>query len=287
MTANKKSIIPEGKRKKAFVYYLALWGCVSTGIVYSAVGVIAILSFLKLKKGGADEASLFAYLDQYLVGKILVWIIMLGMVSYIIWRIIETIRDPYGYGRQLKGIVKRTVTALSSFADAFIAHSTLMVLLDKGGMVKTGLPTAQREMADNMLQESWGQPLLMTVGIITAITAIVQLGYVISRTYMERLNIDHLVRWKRKAIHVLAWAGHCARGTILGIIGFFIIKAAVTENAEVIVNTDKAFDFLGDDIGHFSFIAIAIATICYGIFMFAFGLYYDTDKDLDIGRRHK
>ena len=200
MTGNKKSTIPESKREKAFVYYLALWGCISTGIVYSAIGIIAILSFLKLKQGGADEASLFAYLDQYLAGKILVWIIMLGMVSYIIWRIIETIRDPYGYGRQLKGIIKRTVTALSGLADVFIAHSTVMVLLGKGGMVKTGQPTAQREMADNMLQESWGQPILLAIGIITAITAVVQLGYVISKTYMERLNIDHLTPWKKRAI---------------------------------------------------------------------------------------
>jgi hypothetical protein len=65
----------------------------------------------------------------------------------------------------------------------------------------------------------------------------------------------------------------------LGIIGFFLIKAAITKDAQHIVNTDKAFDFLGDDVSHFSFIAVAIATICYGIFMFAFGSFYDTDKD--------
>ena len=41
--------------KKPFVHYLAVWGCISTAIVYAAIGVIAILSYLKIKKGGADE----------------------------------------------------------------------------------------------------------------------------------------------------------------------------------------------------------------------------------------
>ena len=104
-----------GVRKKPLVYYLALWGCVSTGIVYAAVGVIALLSFLKLKEGGADEGSLLVFLNQYLIGKIFIWIIMLGMISYIIWRVYETVRDPYGYGKELKGKIKTNGDSLKRF----------------------------------------------------------------------------------------------------------------------------------------------------------------------------
>src|SRR5215217_2303994 len=205
------------KKKYPFVYYLALWGCVSTGIVYGAIGVIAILSFLKLKKGGADEGSLLVYLDKFFIGKLFIWIIMLGMISYIIWRIYETIRDPYGYGTALKGIVRRTVTALSSLADALIAYSAIMALLGKGGIEESGQPTAQREMAGYMFQESWGQWVLILIGILTSITAIIQFGYVISKTYMERMDVAYLDLWKKIMIHVLAWAGHFSRGIILGI----------------------------------------------------------------------
>ncbi|MBA2762130.1 MAG: DUF1206 domain-containing protein, partial [Segetibacter sp.] len=117
------------------------------------------------------------------------------------------------------------------------------------------------------------------IGIITSIIAVIQLGYVISKTYMARLDIDNLARWKKTSIDILAWTGHFARGIILGIIGFFLIKAGVSKNAQLVVNTDKAFDFIGDHIGHAWFIIVAIGTICYGLFMFAFGIYYDPDKD--------
>ena len=102
--------------------------------------------------------------------------------------------------------------------------------------------------------------------------------YAISRAYWERLDIYMLSRWKQTTIHILAWAGHFARGIILGIIGFFCIKAGITETAHYVVNTDKAFDFIGDHIGHVYFILVSIGTICYGVFSFVLGAYYDSDK---------
>jgi hypothetical protein len=53
-------------------------------------------------------------------------------VSYIIWRIYEAITDPYEYGKQVIGIVKRTGIALSTIADALIAFTAIQVLLGRG-----------------------------------------------------------------------------------------------------------------------------------------------------------
>jgi hypothetical protein len=267
------------KKKRSFFYYLAMWGCISTGLVYTAIGIIALLSFFKLKKGGADESSLLVFLDKFFIGKIFIGLILLGMISFIAWRIYETIKDPYGYGKDVMGILKRSVIACSSLADALIAYSAIQVLLHEGHLSETGQPVAQQEFAGNMLRESWGDWVLMLIGIITSITAIIQLGYVIKEAYMERLDIKYLSKWKKATIHVLAWSGHFARGVILGIIGFFYIKAGLSENAQFVVNTDKAFDFIGDHIGHAYFILVALGTICYGFFMFVYGIYFDPDKD--------
>jgi hypothetical protein len=93
------------------------------------------------------------------------------------------------------------------------------------------------------------------------------------------VDIERFSSIFRNAVHILAWVGYAGRGIILGIIGFFFLKAGITENARYIVNTDKAFDFIGDHVGHVYFILVAIATICYGSFMFVQGIAYDTDKD--------
>src|SRR5690554_751378 len=96
------------KQKNIFVRYLPVFGCVSTAVIYLGLGLIALLSFFKVKQGGADESSMLEFLDNYIAGKIIVWIILLGTLCYIVWRIFESIKDPYEYGNGVKGIGKRT-----------------------------------------------------------------------------------------------------------------------------------------------------------------------------------
>lgn len=265
-------------KKKFLIHYLPIYGCVSTGIIYASIGVIAILSFLRIKDGGADESSLLAFLNGYLVGRIWIWIILLGTVSYIIWRIYEAITDPYQYGKDAKGIGKRIGIALSTIADALIAYAAIEVLFGIGNIPENGQPDEQRELVAMMLDESWGNWAVIGIGTIIAFTAIVQFVYGITKGYGERLDISHLSSRTKSFVHLLAWVGYLARGIILGIIGFFFIKAGIVENAQLVVNTDKAFDFIGDHVGHVYFILVAIGTICYGLFMFALGVAYDISR---------
>ncbi|WP_242916268.1 DUF1206 domain-containing protein [Pontibacter liquoris] len=267
------------KQIKRWICLLPVYGCFSTGLIYVAIGVIAILSFLRLKQGGADESSLLAYLSDYTIGRVFVWIILLGSVSYIIWRIYESLKDPYGYGRQLKGIALRVGIALSSVADAFIAYAAIAVLLGISNIPENGQPQEQRQLVSQLLQHNMGNWAIIGAGLIILITAIVQLLYGITKGYKERLDIDRLYAILKPLVHPLAWAGYVARGIILGIIGFFFLKAGVLENARYVVNTDKAFDFIGDRVGHFYFIAVAVGTICYGLFMFALGAADNPDKE--------
>lgn len=270
--------MPITKDKRKFFKSLPVYGCYSTGIIYVGIGVIAILSFLKIKQGGADESSLMAYLNDFLVGKIIFWLILLGTICYIIWRIFETIEDPYEYGNDFKGLAKRSGIAMSAIPDALIVLTAVQILLGTGNIQEDGQPVAQREMVASLLEKDWGVELVIAIGVIAAVTAGVQFFYGISKGYKERLEIKDLSSTKRRTINVLAWAGYAARGIIVGIIGYFFIKAGVDESAEEIVNTDKAFNFIGDHVGHVYFIIVAVGTICYGLFMFAQGMAYDAEK---------
>jgi hypothetical protein len=265
-------------KKQKIIHFLPVYGCIATGVIYAAIGVIAMLSFLKIRHGGADEGSLMVILSDYVIGKIFIFIILLGTVCYIIWRFYETITDPYGYGNKMKGIIKRTGIALSTLADMLIVYATLRVLLGTSHIQSSGQPDEEREVVSNMLNQQ-GQWPVISIGVILLATAVIQLLYGITNGYRERVDIERFSRYIRSAIHILAWAGYFSRGIILGIIGFFYLKAGVLENAGDVVNTDKAFDFIGDHVGHLYFILLALATICYGLFMFAQGIAYDTDKD--------
>ena len=266
------------KKKRTLIHYLPVYGCIATGIIYTTIGVIAILSFLKIRHGGADESSMLAILDDYVIGKVFIWIILLGTVCYIVWRFYETITDPYGYGNGIKGITKRAGIALSTVADILIVYAAIRVLLGTSHIQTDGQPEEERTMVHNILQDQ-GKWLVICIGLVYLATAAIQLLYGITKGYKERVDIARFSTLIRNTIHFLAWAGYFGRGIILSIIGFFFVKAGALENARWVVNTDQAFDFIGDHIGHIYFILVAIATICYGLFMFAQGIAYDTDKD--------
>lgn len=266
--------------RRRLVHYLPVYGCIATGIMYGAIGVIALLSFLKIVDGGADENSFLAILHESTIGTIFIWIIGLGSLSYILWRIYEVIHDPYDYGRSVKGITKRTGIALSTVADILIIYAAFQVIIGTANFEIHGQPTSEQKMVNNMLQWQAGTTLVIIVGCILCFTAVVQFLYGVTKGYKERTDMDeHITGWKEKSVHVLAWMGYTARGFILGITGFFFVKAGMLQDPRYVVNTDKAFDFIGDHVGHPFFILTAIGTVAYGVFMIVMGITYDHDKD--------
>ena len=265
--------------RRSFVHYLPVYGCWSTGIIYVAIGVIAVLSFLRVRKGGADESSLLAILNDHVAGKILFWVILSGTVCYVAWRIFESIKDPYSYGKGLKGIALRSGIAMSTIPDALLAMSAVRILMGTGNIRTDGRPVELRQMVGELLQKTSGDVAIVAIGVVIFLSALVQFFYGITNGYKERLDIGHLSRDMKWLTHFLAWIGYGARGVILGIIGFFFIKAGLMKSSGYVVNTDKAFDFIGDHVGHLYFILLAIGTTGYGLFMFILGWFYDPDKD--------
>lgn len=222
---------------------------------------------------------MLAILNDAILGKILLWIIMLGAACYMVWRVYEAITDPYGYGKDLIGLSKRSGIALSTIADLLIVYAAIRILLGVGGIQQSGEPQEEREFVSKMLTEGWGACAVTSIGIVVMIAAVVQFVYGVSGGYKERLDIGHYRKAGKAIIHFLAWTGYCSRGIIVGIIGFFFIKAAIMGASKHVVNTDKAFDFIGDELGHGFYILVAAGTVCYGIFMIINGIAYDQDKD--------
>lgn len=263
------------KRSPLFVFKLARAGAIAIGIVYVMIGVIALLSLMRVRYGGASESSVLNLMDKVPFGKVAIALVFLGLVSYVIWKFYDALEDPYNHGKSLKGIGKRLGIVSAGLAYAFIAYSAYQALMDLSGSGGThGLPTAQRSMVADVFQWFAGRWLVGIFGALVAFTGIAQFIYVIKKSYLQKVEISKISRTKQRVITVLAWAGHFARGTILLIIAFFLIRATLVKNPLEVVNTDKAFNFLGEQVGHWSFVLVAVGTICYGFFKFALSAYY-------------
>lgn len=275
VSSHTKRVYVQKKVRQRILKTLTLVGCFSTGVIYVSIGVIAILSFLKLKNGGADESSFFVLLNAFIIGRIVNWAIVIGGICFIAWRFYEAFKDPHRKGNDAKAILLRAGGGFSSAADAFIAISALSVMFGSSNIPVSGEPIQQQQVVDRLLQVNGGPAIITAAGVIVLITSTVLLFYGFSSKFTEAIRSKDFSRKQKLAMHAIAYAGYFARGAILGIIGSFYIKSAIEHNGRYAVNTDKAFDFIGDHIGHPWFILIAIGTVSYGVYMFILGLHYD------------
>ncbi len=260
------------------MYKLARAGAVSIGMVYTLIGVIALLSLMKLRDGGAEAASILNMISTIPLGKVWIAFIFLGLLAYILWKFYNALYDPYGYGTGWKGISDRIGIAAAGAAYGLFAWSAVLAFFNISNSTH-GQPTDQRSMVADIFEWGSGEWIVGMAGVIIAYTGLAQFAYVIKGGYREKINLPIIAKLTRLIIIALAWIGHFARGIILLIIAYFLVSAALQSNPAEVVNTDKAFNFLGEELGNLSFAIVAAGTICYGFYMFALSYYYNFEDD--------
>jgi hypothetical protein len=130
-------------------------------------------------------------------------------------------------------------------------------------------------MVSHILGWPAGPWIIGATGLAIGIVAVAQFVVLIRRAYLLEIDVDALSRTLRRAVHVLAWAGYSARAVILGVLGFFLVRGAYRADAELVGDTDTAFDFIGGGlVGDSAFFLVAIGTIAYGAYMFVCGAFY-------------
>ena len=255
---------------------LARTGCVSIGTVYVLVGTFALVALSGRFIENADEDRIVHVLMGVPGGPLAIWLIVGGIVGYIFWRAIEALVDPYGFGSGWMGISRRVGVALTAAAYGLIAFSAARIAL--GGRVANGGQAAEQEqqrLVADVLAWPGGELLVGGAGVFVIAVALAQFVLVWKRTYATEIRMHARTPAGRKVIHFLAWYGYAARGVILGVLGYFLVRGAVTRDPKAVGDTDTAFDFVGGGlIGDSAFAIIAVGTIAYGVFMYVNAWYY-------------
>lgn len=261
---------------------LARFGCISIGMVYCLVGVLALLNLLRITNAEADEEGIMHFVMDLPLGEVILGIIGIGLTGYIIWRFYEAITDPYEMGSDWKAIITRIGIAFTGVAYGTIAYATLQELrgIDSSG------EQDQQQMVAEVLQWELGPWLIALAALPALVSAGAQFYYGASNEFTRRLNTEGLSEDKENVVFWLGKIGYFSRGIILLVICLFFIRAALHEDPSEIGNTDSAFDFMGSGwAGHSFFVLVALGTISYGLFMFTFSMFYRFESEQEARQR--
>jgi hypothetical protein len=255
---------------------LARAGLVAKGISFGIVGALALK--LALGAGGAATSRQGALqeLARHSFGKIALIALAIGFAAYAAWRFVQAFaeRDDSSEKGAAKKWAKRAGYVGRGLIYAGLTFSTIKILSGSGG----GGSQNQKAHKTAATVLSWpgGTWIVGIVGAAIVAAGLWNLYRGVSRKFEDRWRTGELSARARKWGGRVGEVGHVARGVVFGLIGIFIVKAAVDYNPKDAIGLDGALQKLAHaSYGPYLLGLTAAGLICYGVFCLVDARYRD------------
>jgi hypothetical protein len=241
--------------------WFARAGFIARGVVYGIIGILALK--LALGSGGetTNQQGAMRRLAEQHFGKVLLLILAAGLAGYAVWRLTRAAlgRGPEGSD---KGFDR--IAALGSglvYAGLFLA--AVQILRGSGGDAGGN---AKKTTADAFDLPA-GKWLVLLAGIVLIGIGLYQGYRGLTQSFLEDSKTEEMAPEVRDWIARIGTVGHLARFVVFGLIGVFLIKAALDYNARAAVGLDGALAKLQHQTyGHLLLGVVAVGLISFALY---------------------
>ena len=260
-----------GHAAETWVEWLARLGYATKGAVYIIIGALAVR--VSLGAGGRTTGTRGALQEiaAQPFGTIMLGLVALGLCGYVLWRFIEAIGDPENKGTGLKGLALRAGRMISGLVYAGVALTAVQLIL--GARQNVGDNQA-REWTAWLLTVPFGGWAVSLAGLIVIGIGIFQFYKAYTAKFLKHLGLSGMSQGGRRWLTRIGRFGLAARGAIFGMVGFFLVQAALHENPNDARGLDGALrEFAAQPYGRWWLGVVAAGLVAYGIFMLLEGKY--------------
>jgi hypothetical protein len=258
------------RKASPWIERLARAGYVAYGVVYVLVGVLAVQAAF----GGSDKAaSQESALRQVLLaplGRALLGTVAIGLLAYAAWRLFQGILDPENESRDAKGVVKRVDHTLNGLFHAALAFSAGQLALGSGG----GGGGSPDDWTARLLAQPLGRWLAVIAGAVIVGAGLYQFYEAYKAAFRDKLKAGEM------SARAKTWAARCGRlgyatrGVVFGVIGVFLVQAALQTDPDQARGLGGALETLpSQPFGPYVLGAVALGLVAYGVFMFVTARY--------------
>jgi hypothetical protein len=194
------------------------------------------------------------------------------MAAYAIWRIVQAVKDTENKGSDAKGIARRIGYAAIGVIHIGLAYSAAQLIFGSGGESRGD--AASKEWTATLLEQPFGQWLVGAVGLGFIAFAASQFYKAFTAKFREKLKTNEMDKKTQTFATRSGQAGLSARGVVFGIIGFFLIQAALHSNAGEARGLSGALRALEQQsYGQWVLGVVALGLVAYGFYMFVLARY--------------
>lgn len=249
--------------------YAVRVGLVAYGVVHLLIGWLAVQLALGNSDDSASSDGALHQLAEQPFGRVLVWLVAVGLVMLVIWRVLEALYDQRGKddADAWKG---RASSAAKALIYAVLAWSGIKTALGDGSSGGTDSTTAK------VMDLPAGQWLVAAAGlaVIGYGAALVHRGW--TEKFREHLEAQGQSGADGSAYVLLGKVGYVAKGVAIAVVGGLFVYAGVTHEAKKSGGLDQALVRVRDaPFGPVLLIAVALGIAAYGLFCFARARHLD------------
>jgi len=239
--------------------WLARAGFVARGLIYGLIGILAIK--LALGAGGktTNQQGALETIAKQPFGKVLLVLVALGLAGYALWRLIRAL---LGKGPEDSDATLDRVAALGSglvYAGLCVIAVEILLGARDSGSGSTSKTTA------GVLGWPAGPWLVGIAGAVLIAVALYQGYRGITRDFLNDSKTEQMSARTRTWIEWIGSFGHLARMVVFGLIGVFLIKAAIDFDPKKAVGLDGALAKLA----HNSYGPFLLGLVATGLIAFA------------------
>ena len=246
-------------------------GWFAKGAVYLIAGVLALLiaakasGWSKTASTPNQEASPTGALDTIAHstgGPLLLWVLALGMLLYAAWRVVSALLPG---GHDAKASATRIGYLVSAVIYTTFAVTAISLARSKASTANGN--TTVTSASGGIMQHGGGRLLIGAVGAIVIAVGLYRISKGIKQDVNDELDLSGLsaqrILWTRR----IGAIGEVGRGIGIGLVGFFLLRAAVTYDPNQATGLDGALRRLATQSwGLIVVVAVGIGFAAYGVF---------------------
>ena len=264
------------RKARPWVATFARLGYAAKGVVYTVIGAIAAIAALRGGGRTADSRGALAEIVRQPYGRGLLVAVAAGLACYALWRLTQAVVDTEDKGSEWKGLAVRAGYACIGFVYFGLGYSAVRLVLGKGA--GSSSDEKSKAWSATFMALPFGRLLVGLAGLCVVGFGVYQCYKAYSSKFREKLKRGEMGGGTETFVTRAGQFGLASRGVVFGVVGVFLIQAALHARAHEARGLGGALRALEEQpSGPWILGVVALGLVAYGIFMFALARYRRID----------
>jgi hypothetical protein len=237
-------------------------GLIAYGVVHLLIGWLAVqIAWSASESKSADTSGALRTLADQPFGRILLWLVAVGLVALALWQASEAV---WGYrNRDGAERVRKQVTSVAlAVIYAALGFSAASVALGSG----SSSSQSQKQATSGVLGWPGGRVIVVVAGLLIIGVGVALVLKGMKKSFAEEIDTSSMPPAARKGVAQLGQIGYIAKGVALGLVGGLLSYATLTADRQKQGLDGAMQTILAQPFGRFLLTAAALGFAAFGVF---------------------